>query len=390
MALSYSRIAGASVPNKFMGGRQCFAALITLDNAYVVGGWTLSAAGLGLTEIFALFPSNVGGFVFEWDDGNGKLKAFKNLAGPDMITAVMNGTWAVDGDGANTNGGGIVGGSVVLTEATAAYAVVEDYDAGGSDYQLLSTSATGAGFTANYQLLPDTEAIGDACYFGAAIPFCEVAFDMSATVQTYSDDAGKWQYWNGSAWTDLTIVKDQTDATAQDGKRPFGRDGALSFIPPTDWATTTVNSQSAYWIKWVVTAANVTQIGLTNSQEHEIVTPESPIIIPRDMTITGLRLSDSAATVHTTADIKFLLFNFTTGEYEGEFTWAQDDRQAYYEGLTLTASAGDELGVLITQEDGTNEASDVAMEMICSSGGECAANESGLNGLQVPVFIFGH
>ena len=56
--------------------------------------------------------------------------------------------------------------------------------------------------------------------------------------------------------------------------------------------------------------------------------------------------------------------NFTTGAHSGELTWAQDLRSDAWSGLTLAVAAGDELGIVVTQEDGTNEISNALLEMI--------------------------
>jgi len=278
--------------------------------------------------------------------------------------AVM-GTLGIDNDGAETNGGGVHGGSgVTLTEQAAALCVVEDYDGGGSDFQQLATSSSGAGFTADYQLFPDTEVENDAAYFGGAVPFCELALNISATVATYGADSITWEYWDGAAWSALTIVQDQTDADDADGDRPFQQDGAIHFIPPSDWAAVEVNSQSAYWIRARCNATvNITQIPLTDSKEHEIVTPTDGFICPHDGTISAIRLHDYAATLHTAADIKFCLVNFTTGAHSGELTFAQDIATDYWSSLSLAVNADDVLGVLITAEDGTNEAVNVQLEL---------------------------
>lgn len=276
--------------------------------------------------------------------------------------AMAAGTWAIDGDGAETNGGGIVG-HVIVTEQAAALCVVEDYDAGGSDYQLLSSSSSGAGYTSDYQLLPDTEAVSDAVYFGGAIPFCELAIDMD-TNATHTSDSLVWEYWDGSAWSTLTLTRDSTDTTAQDGKRSFQRDGAIAFIPPSDWATTSVNSQSAYWVRARVTGANLSVTPTTNSTEHSLITPADAIRAATTGLITELRASDLASTLHTATDVKFILVNFTTGATTSELTWAQDLRVDRWTSLSLAVTAGDELGVLVTQEDGTNEIENAMLEIL--------------------------
>ncbi|MCP3886605.1 MAG: hypothetical protein GY700_14260, partial [Propionibacteriaceae bacterium] len=163
-------------------------------------------------------------------------------------TMAALGPWAIDGDAVMTNGAGMCGADPTTTAAIAAMAVC--YDSNNTQYNLLSVSGAGTDYTANWQLFTDTKNDGDYVAFGADAPFCEVAFDMSATVMTYTGDGVKWQYSQGSAaWADLTVAYDGTDATAQDGLRAFGRDGALSFVPPADWATETVNGQLGYFIR---------------------------------------------------------------------------------------------------------------------------------------------
>ncbi len=48
------------------------------------------------------------------------------------------------------------------------------------------------------------------------------------------------EYWNGTAWTTLTVTDNTTNLTI---------DGTITFTAPTDWATTAVNGQTKYWIR---------------------------------------------------------------------------------------------------------------------------------------------
>jgi len=283
----------------------------------------------------------------------------ESILRPEAVVqaAAAYGTWAIDGDGAATNGGGIVG-DVTETEQAAALAVVDD----GGTQALLSAAGAEAGYTANYQIFPDSEVADDAAYFGAAAPFCELAFDV-ATAGVYSGDAVVWEYYDGATWSTLTLAQDNTDTTAADGKRPFQQDGALHFVPPSDWSSTSVNSQSGHWIRARISSAAVTTAPVLNSVEHKVVAPTDPIYTRTEGLITDLRASDAASTLHTTTDVKFVLFNFTTGAHSGELTWAQDQRVDAWTGLTLSVSAGDALGVVVTQEDGTNEISNAILEM---------------------------
>jgi len=233
---------------------------------------------------------------------------------------------------------------------------------------IISTISGEAGYTANYQLLPDTEVDEDGAYFGGTVPFCEVAFDLSQLATYDAASVIEWSYWNGAAWSTLTLSTDTTDTDDQSGGRPWQQNGALSFVPPSDWASTTVNGQAAYWILASIAtgkAANVTQIPILDSKEHEIVTPADGFTVPAAGTIANVRAVDgTTATLHTTADVKFIIMNYTTGAHSGELTWAQDQRSDKWTvSGGLAVADGDELGVLVTQEDGAAEVINAMLEL---------------------------
>ena len=276
------------------------------------------------------------------------------------------GAWAIDGDGVNTNGAGLVGGDPLSTEAAAAYAKIED----DAVFANLADSAAEAGYTGAYQLFPDTPvADTDYAYFGHTIPFCEMGFAYATPAVYDSTLVVEWSYWDGSAWTALTIVHDGSEANVGDGSEFGERDGAISFIPPSDWEATAVDSQTAYWVRAGVAtgkAANMTTVGLMSATAHDIVTQEDGWTAPCDGTITGVRLVDGAGTLHTTADVKFILMNYTTGAHSGELTFAQDKRTDKWT-VSLAITDGDSLGVLCTQEDGSAEPSGVMLELEIAS-----------------------
>jgi hypothetical protein len=49
-----------------------------------------------------------------------------------------------------------------------------------------------------------------------------------------------WEYWNGSAWTSLTVT---------DGTSGFTTNGVVTWTIPGTWATTAVNSVTQYWVR---------------------------------------------------------------------------------------------------------------------------------------------
>jgi len=272
-----------------------------------------------------------------------------------------------DTDGAGTNGAGMTGGAVDLTtnqfDDGSGTVSVKIYDHGTTTWDDLSTSSSLTGWTANYQLQPDadSEEAGDAFAIGFSTKFCEVAFNDLSTgsgaMATYAADCGKWQYSTGDGtWDDLTVY-DGTDSTAQDGKRPLQRAGAISFAPPSDWVAATYDGQEAYWIQWVFTAAQLTQSALidtTNKDEPFVVIPnDDAFSAPFKATIGKIRVTDMGATVHDAA-VKFVVGNFTTGTFTEEFTWtASQYNDTFSPSTPLAVASGDKVGVLITDDGGS-------------------------------------
>jgi hypothetical protein len=361
---------------------------VTLDNSYDNGGWSIAAsaitaaAGGILNRIFDLIPpANKSGYSFEWvpvaGNATGKLKALVPGASESFREAAIAEYTAYP--------------AYTATEQAAAYAKVLD----GSAYLNLAVSAGGAGYTANYQLFPDTPVAGDAVLFGGAVPFAQLGIDMSATVCVY-DAAGVvgWDYWNGSAWADLdaSIVYDGSATTGTTGDYFGEQDGVLTFIPPQDWAASTIDSQSAYWIKASIEtgkAANITTVGLTNSTEHDINIPDTGYVATYNGNIASVSIHDQAATFHTANHIKLILWNSTTGASSGEFSFAQD---LEFENIPLTypvpVSIGDKLAIICTQEDGTNEAGPVTLGLNYSNA-EALADDAGLSGVVVRCHVIG-
>lgn len=76
--------------------------------------------------------------------------------------------------------------------------------------------------------------------------------DMTFTsVNNGSGGSTRAQYWNGSAWANLTVSTD----TMRQSTLPLGGNGYIQFAIPSDWANTTVNSVSGRWIRLGSSAA---------------------------------------------------------------------------------------------------------------------------------------
>lgn len=92
-----------------------------------------------------------------------------------------------------------------------------------------------------------TTTLGDAIYLGNAEQLILRLYFVIGTLGVYSGITLKWQYWNGTTWTDLTNVSDLTNGFKN-------AEGTVTYDKPTNWAKNTVNGYEAYWIRCVVTA----------------------------------------------------------------------------------------------------------------------------------------
>lgn len=274
------------------------------------------------------------------------------------------GTWAVN----HATNGGIVGGVATNTTQAAAYAVVADDNGGAPQYGLLSASAgVGGGgvYTNNFQCFPDAEAINDAVYFGAADPFTQLFFNVSATVGVYANDSCLWEYYNGAAWVALPINGaggqgyDRTDSTAFNGLRPFQQDGCLPFVTPTDWATTTVNGQLGYWIRSRVTAAQITTAAVL-SDEHDVQVSEEPWRVPHAGNLTAIAFNNASANLPGNPVVLHLWD--TVSKTGRTFTLAPNRRRQRVTCASWALTASSRITPVCVQQAGANEPSNVLAE----------------------------
>lgn len=268
------------------------------------------------------------------------------------IPMSVYGPWIIDGDGAETNGGGLVGATPTLTVGPDSSAFVLD---GGVYAQF---AAPGAGYTSPYQFLPDVPVNGDGIGFGLVgqIKFPEIAVHVTTPMASTGPWA-TWRYWHQGAadWFPLTIAYDGTNATVHDGTRPFEQSGAITFVPPAGWSPRDyIGGGWTMWAEcWVADATKVGAVSGKSNANHAIVTPDGGLTVRKFFYCSTLRLSDAAITLHTTSDVKFLLWNYTQGIGSGELTFAQDKRSQIFTFPEMANGEGSVLGVIVTQSDGT-------------------------------------
>lgn len=206
---------------------------------------------------------------------------------------------------------------------------------------------------ANDTHLPDPEDTNDALYFGMTNKFSAVVINIGTS--GVGDAVGAetaWEYSQGAAaWAALTEV---TDDTTKLEAAPGA--AVVSFLPPADWATDTVNTQGPfYFIRLRMTADNVyntTRPQITQVWAQELIVGQG-IVCPFTGTISAVDLSAVTASA-TNNDSEFLIINRTQGTF-AQLTWTGADEIDRITGLTLAVTAGDELVVQMISEDGTTE-----------------------------------
>jgi hypothetical protein len=114
--------------------------------------------------------------------------------------------------------------------------------------------------------------LSDILYIGATDLFG--ALRVVLTVN--GSGARAVEYWDGAAWATLTI-------TFQAGTAAFVGSMRATWAIPSDWATTTVNGVSQYWIRFRVTSAG-TAPQLTSIQIGRVVEWSQTIYIPESTT----------------------------------------------------------------------------------------------------------
>ena len=199
----------------------------------------------------------------------------------------------------------------------------------------------------------------DALFIGMNNIFSSVAINIGTQgVGDVVEAETVWEYSRGSdAWGSLTEVTDDT----------VGLSGAtgiklLSFLPPSDWAVDTVNSQGPFFFIRLRSSANdvynTTQPVFTQIWCQELIVGQG-VVCPFTGSITAvdlLALTESA----TNDDTELLLINRTQGTF-AQITWTGGDEIDRVTGLTLAVTKGDELVVHMISEDGTTEFADAQL-----------------------------
>jgi hypothetical protein len=112
---------------------------------------------------------------------------------------------------------------------------------------------------------------------GVLSPFSSLIFDITKLVAS-GPVLFDWEYYDGVSFTSISTasgfeIRDNTGNMENPGdKFVNGGISGCIFKPPSDFATTTVNGVSGYWIKLSITSTTVTTNPIQNNQQIYTVT----------------------------------------------------------------------------------------------------------------------
>jgi len=122
----------------------------------------------------------------------------------------------------------------------------------------------GAGYgpnilTTSGSLFPSSPAVDDSCYIGSTDGPWKHAVINIGTAGDYEWNLAA-RYWNGGSWVDLVCGTDITYYPNGDEDELFKSTGdwVINIKPPSDWATISINSILAYWLRIFIVAITST------------------------------------------------------------------------------------------------------------------------------------
>ena len=243
-------------------------------------------------------------------------------------------------DGANNNPLSVADGGM-LTMRLVGFDAAYNYD-GVSAYADNTAEAKSLSGTA-FSMLALENPSDDEFYIGLDHPFNSLRVDIAAAGAGVTLSA---QYWNlAGAWTALSIVNNTSNLTV---------DGTITFTAPSDWATTSVNGTTKYWVRLRSPGTNITAAPTANSVLPSYASPDSGagtrlVWIPakgafRAGVVTGTQWDDSNIGI---ASVAMGMDSRATGTYSvaiGDRNVATGS-SATAIGVTATASGSDSVAI---------------------------------------------
>jgi len=260
-------------------------------------GWTpdISTVVQSYIDNVAFGAPNPQNLVIFFDDNASSTYAFRRIASYDHATYdapqlwiyTLEGGWSIYGMEPTCDDL-----SVFIcnkhTQQNITHAIYYDASTGTYSTNLMLSSLP-------YDILPNPIATGDILYLGcdnlSPSPgiFTNAVFDLDTSIAI--NDEGRWEYWTGAAWTRLNTQ----DKTAMDTAiglifdyHSFSDDGIGSvwWRSPSDWATTTVNGVTGYWVRYRLTSV-MSAAASVKQQNRQIYTVNTPYVDIEETEIGG-------------------------------------------------------------------------------------------------------
>jgi hypothetical protein len=156
---------------------------------------------------------------------------------------------------AKATSGQTVAGASAATQTIASGAIAEQVwqvTASGPTFSD-QTSAFNTATPADFTPFPTVETVGDYVAFGMAAQFSKLTLSNVGGTQGVAGVVA-WEYWNGSAWTALTVTDGTSGFTAA-----LTSGQTVTWTAPSDWATLALNAITKYYVR-----ARVTTVYTTN------------------------------------------------------------------------------------------------------------------------------
>lgn len=131
--------------------------------------------------------------------------------------------------------------------AIEAYFVYDDSEGTFEDY---TTEAGESTIDDVFDMATDPAGTNDAVYVGNDNQFDMISVDITTQSGTNQSGHGVWEYWDGDSWEAVTVQFNTWWQRADTGP------GIVLFTEPGDWAETTINGFTGYFLRWRFTSAS--------------------------------------------------------------------------------------------------------------------------------------
>jgi hypothetical protein len=165
-----------------------------------------------------------------------------------------------------------------------------------------NTTEAGTEDGTSFSLMNDTS---DYLYVGLSTTFAGISFEFDSRGSNYTLEC---EYWNGSSWTSLDV----SGATYEDDTSNFESDGRIYWTIPSNWATTSVNGLTKYWVR-IFTSTVPTTVA-----EAFLIIPANSVVSLLKLSSTEIFNEDWAWCSYGTA-IYVTIRNIGQSSYEGNY-----------------------------------------------------------------------